>query len=121
VRVLRLAWLGIAAREYEPTVEFFRSVMGLRVEFEEPGTTELSLPDDDRVQVLAPGHAYFKFFQNEASGPVPLFEVDDLAGAHAELEAAGIRQVGEIDRDSMWEWLHFRAPDGNLYALGSRR
>ena len=55
VRVLRLCWLGIPAREYEPMVRLLRDVMGLAVEFEEPTTTELSLPSGDRVQVFAPG------------------------------------------------------------------
>jgi hypothetical protein len=41
--------------------------------------------------------------------------------ARRELEAAGVEIVGELGRDSNWEWLHFRAPDGNLYELASRR
>src|SRR2546430_15568021 len=98
-------------------VGFLRDVLGLRVEFEEPTTTELSLPSDDRVQVFAPNHPYFDF----AGGPVTLFEVDDLRGAQAELVAADIELVGELERDSSWEWLHFRAPDGNVYGLTSRR
>src|SRR2546429_4500342 len=97
-------------------VGFLRDVMGLRVEFEEPATTELSLPNDDRVQVFAPEHPYFQF----AGGYVALFEVDDLRGAQAELAAAGIELVGDIERDTNWEWLHFRAPDGNVYGLTSR-
>jgi catechol 2,3-dioxygenase-like lactoylglutathione lyase family enzyme len=106
----------VPAREYEPMVAFLRDVMGLRVEFEEPTTTELSLPNDDRVQVFGPDHPYFDF----AGGPVTLFEVEDLRGALAELGDAGIALVGEIERDSKWEWLHFRAPDGNVYGLTSR-
>jgi len=39
-------------------VGLLRDVMGLRVEFEEPTTTELSLPSGDRVQVFAPGDPY---------------------------------------------------------------
>ena len=98
-------------------VGFLRDVMGLRVEFEEPATTELSLPNADRVQVFGPDHPYFGF----AACPVALFEVEDLRGAHAQLVAAGIELVGDIDQDNNWEWLHFRAPDGNLYGLTSRR
>jgi hypothetical protein len=29
--------------------------------------------------------------------------------------------VGSIEADDVWEWLHFKAPDGNLYAVASRR
>jgi catechol 2,3-dioxygenase-like lactoylglutathione lyase family enzyme len=121
MRVLRLCWLGIPAREYEPMVHLLRDTMGLRVEFEEPTTTELSLPSGDRVQVFAPGDPYFDFFGTHASGPVALFEVDAIRAAHAELVAAGVEIIGAIEQDSNWEWLHFRAPDGNLYELASRR
>jgi hypothetical protein len=97
-------------------VGLFRDVMGLRVELEEPGTTELSLPDGDRVQVFGPEHRYFDFFDK----PVALFEVEDVRAARGDLLAAGIEIVGEVERNSKWEWLHFRAPDGNLYDLASR-
>jgi hypothetical protein len=94
-------------------VQLLRDVMGFAVEFAEPTTTELSLPSGDR--------AYFDFSRREASGPVALFEVDDIRAAHTELSGAGVETVGALERDSKWEWLHFRAPDGNLYALASRR
>jgi hypothetical protein len=51
---------------------------------------------------------------------VPLFEVDDLEAARAELVAAGIEVIGEIERDGSWQWLNFRGPDGKLYELASR-
>jgi hypothetical protein len=51
-------------------VRLLRDVMGLRVEFEQPTTTELSLPSGDRVQVFAPGDPYFDFSGKHASGPV---------------------------------------------------
>ena len=47
-------------------------------------------------------------------------EVDDVHAAHETLTTAGIEIVGTLQRDSTWEWLHFRAPDGNLYELASR-
>lgn len=48
---------------------------------------------------------------------MPLFEVDDLQAARAELVAAGIEVIGEIERDASWEWLTFCGPGGNLYEL----
>ena len=48
-----------------------RDIMGLRVEFERPTTTELSLSSGERVQVFAPGDPYFAFFSEQASGPSP--------------------------------------------------
>jgi catechol 2,3-dioxygenase-like lactoylglutathione lyase family enzyme len=120
MKVLRLCWLGIATREYDPTVRFFRDTMGLRVEFEEPTTTELSLSSGDRVQVFGPGDPIFQLFTEHARGAVALFEVEELDSARNELLAAGIEIVGPIGRDTHWEWLNFRAPDGNLYELASR-
>jgi len=77
VNAVALRWLGIPARDYQAMVGLLRDVMELRVELEEPGTTELSLPDGDRVQVFAPDHRYFGLFDR----PVAMFEVDAVRGA----------------------------------------
>ena len=94
--------------------------MGLRVSFDDATTIELATTDGDQVQLFAPGDPYFDFFTAHARGPVQLFEVDDVHAARSELEAAGIEIVGELGRDSRWEWIHVLAPDGNLYELASR-
>ena len=99
-------------------VGLLRDVMGLRVEFEEPATTELSLASGDRVQVFASGHPWFDL---SGGAPVALFEVDDVRAARDELVAAGVEIVGGLERDSAWEWINFRAPDGHLYELAERR
>jgi catechol 2,3-dioxygenase-like lactoylglutathione lyase family enzyme len=121
LEVRRLCWLGVRAERYDAMVSLLRDVLGLRVEFEEEATAELSLPNDDRVQVFAPGHPYFDFYAEHAAGPVALFEVDDVRRARDELVAAGVEVIGDVERDSEWEWLHFRAPDGNLYSVAHRR
>ena len=121
MRVLRLAWLGIPTPRYEAMVPLFRDVMGMRVQFAEETTVELSLPNDDRVQLFAPGHPYFGFFGSHAKGPVPLFEVEDVREARAELAARDIEVIGDIESDASWNWIHVRAPDGNLYELASQR
>ena len=120
MEVRRLCWLGVRAEAYEPMLAFLRDVLGLRVEFEEETTAELSLPRGDRVQVFGPGDRYFDFFGEQATGPVALFEVDDVRRARDEISSAGIELVGGIERDRQWEWVHVRAPDGNLYELASR-
>jgi catechol 2,3-dioxygenase-like lactoylglutathione lyase family enzyme len=117
VKALGLVWVGVPARSYDETVRLFRDVLGLRVELEEEGTTELSLPDGARVQVFAPGHRSHDLFDR----PVPLFEVDDVREARRSLEQAGIGDLGSIESDGAWEWFDFRSPDGNLFELGSRR
>jgi catechol 2,3-dioxygenase-like lactoylglutathione lyase family enzyme len=115
-----IRWLGVRADRYDEMVGFLRDVLGLDVGFAEEGTTELSLPDGNRVQVFAPGHRYHRLIGEQASGPVPLFEVDDLDEARQTLEAAGIELLGAVEQDAAWEWLNFRAPDGNVYELARR-
>lgn|SRR5712691_11005369 len=121
MKVWRLCWLGVPTERYAETVELFRDVLGLTVEFEEPTTTELALPNGDRVQIFAPGDPASSFFEAHARGPVALFEVDDVRAARRELEAAGIEVIGPVEHDDTWEWINFRGPDGNLYELASRR
>jgi catechol 2,3-dioxygenase-like lactoylglutathione lyase family enzyme len=120
VEVRNIRWLGIPTDRYDEMVAFFRDVLQLKTNFEEPTTIELETTEGDEVQVFAPGDRYYDFFKQHATGPVALFEVDDVHGARAELDAAGIEIVGTLGRDSTWEWIHFRAPDGNLYELASR-
>lgn len=120
MKVLGIRWVGVPAERYDEMVGFLSDLLGLQVAFQEDATAELSLANDDRVQVFGPAHRYYELFGAGGGGPVPLFEVDDLQAAHAELVAAGVEVIGEIERDASWEWLNFRGPDGNLYELGSR-
>jgi catechol 2,3-dioxygenase-like lactoylglutathione lyase family enzyme len=120
VKVLNVRWVGIRTDNYREMVGFLRDVLGLTTNFEEQTTVELATTEGDQIQVMAPGDPYYEFFGEHATGPVPLFEVDDVHAARRELEAAGVEIVGELGRDSNWEWIHFRAPDGNLYELASR-
>jgi catechol 2,3-dioxygenase-like lactoylglutathione lyase family enzyme len=48
------------------------------------------------------------------------FLVDDLDGAVAELDAAGVGTDG-ISENARWRYTHFRAPDGRLYELLEER
>jgi catechol 2,3-dioxygenase-like lactoylglutathione lyase family enzyme len=120
MQVRNIRWVGVPTRNYHAMVTFLQQVLALRLNFSEPTTTEFSASEGDEFQVMAPGDAYFDFFTEHAAGPVPLFEVDDVHAARRELEQAGIEVIGATSLDSRWEWVHFRAPDGNLYELASR-
>ena len=120
MKVLGIRWVGLRADSYDEMVRMLRDVLGLQIAFQDEATVEFSLANDDRIQVFGPGHRYFELFGVGGGGAVPLFEVDDLQAARAELVAAGVEVIGAIERDASWEWLNFRGPDGNLYELASR-
>ena len=69
------------------------------------GTTIELYPADD------PDHDFFP------AGPVVGFRVDDFAATRARMVAAGLRFVGEPQRDGGAVWNHFRGPDGNVYEI----
>jgi hypothetical protein len=50
---------------------------------------------------------------------VPEFLVDDVSEARAELSAAGVELLGPGGGTAKEGWLHFRAPDGNVYGVTS--
>jgi catechol 2,3-dioxygenase-like lactoylglutathione lyase family enzyme len=115
MRAHKLAWLGTRTDNPEATVEFFRSVLGLSVDHEEPGFVVLRLPDGAKVEVFGPGSDFNRHF---TTGPVAGFLVDDVQAATAELAAAGVEVVQAPVHDSRGNaWAHFRGPDGNLYEL----
>ncbi len=120
MEVRNVRWVGIYTHHYGEMVSLLRDTMGLAVNFEEKTTVEFKTSEGDEVQVLAPADPYYEFFKEHAAGPVPLFEVDNVHSARSELMDAGIEIIGPLGRDSNWEWIHFRAPDGNLYELASR-
>jgi hypothetical protein len=88
--------------------------------FAEKSTVELSLPNDDRVQVFGPGHRYYDYLVQYAKGRRAL---RDRRCWRRRDRVDGFRdQDSRLDEsDQEWTWLHFRDPDGNLYALASRR
>ena len=119
--MLSVRWIGVATRDYQEMFEFLHGVLGLDLVFAEETTAEFSTADGDTVQIMAPGHRFFGFFDEYAGGPVPLFEVDDVHAATEELRRRGIELVGPPGADEKWEWINVRAPDGNLYELAGRR
>jgi catechol 2,3-dioxygenase-like lactoylglutathione lyase family enzyme len=54
MRIIKLAWVGTRTGNAEPTVAFFRDVLGLRLELERPGFWMLKLPDGSKVESLDP-------------------------------------------------------------------
>jgi catechol 2,3-dioxygenase-like lactoylglutathione lyase family enzyme len=113
MRIIKLAWVGTRTNNAEPTVAFFHDVLGLRLELEQPGFWMLKLPDNSKVEVFGPESEINRHF---TTGPVAGFLVDDVQATTAELRSAGVEILYASDLDDSGNaWVHFRAPDGNIY------
>ena len=113
MHIHKLAWVGTRTSNDEATVAFFRDVLGLHPALAHEGFWMLKLPDGSKVEVFGPDSPTNPHF---TTGPVAGFLVDDVAAATAELRAAGTDILFESDLDESGNaWVHFRAPDGNIY------
>ena len=113
MQIIKLAWVGTRTGNPEPTVAFFRDVLGLRLELEHAGFWMLKLPDGGKVEVFGSDSPINRHF---TTGPVAGFLVDNAADAAAELRSAGVEILLESAVDESGNaWVHFRAPDGNIY------
>jgi catechol 2,3-dioxygenase-like lactoylglutathione lyase family enzyme len=114
MRVRGVVWAGVRTDRYDETLAFFRDVLGLPLVEVAPGFAWSKLEDSSQFEIFGPPDSEHEHF---TTGPVPEFLVDDLRAAAAELEAAGVELVGPIQGTAEQGWLHFRAPDGNVYGL----
>jgi catechol 2,3-dioxygenase-like lactoylglutathione lyase family enzyme len=87
MRIIKLAWVGTRTNNAQSTVAFFRDVLGLRLELEQPGFWMLKLPDGSKVEVFGPDSDVNRHF---TTGPVAGFLVDDIQDATTELRSAGV-------------------------------
>ena len=116
MKVLGLVWVGVRTAEFDRTLEFFRDVLGVPLTEVSEGFGWSQMPNTSKLEIFGPDdrdHTHF------TTGPVPEFLVDDLAAAADEFRAAGIELLGEVGGTAEEGWLHFRAPDGNVYGLTS--
>jgi catechol 2,3-dioxygenase-like lactoylglutathione lyase family enzyme len=119
VDIVKLAWIGTRTERPGPTVAFFRDLLGLRLDLELKGFWMLRLPDGSKVEVFGPDSAVNRHF---TTGVVAGFLVDDVFQATQELRAAGIEILLEPVMDQSGNaWVHFRAPDGNIYEFTQDR
>ena len=114
MKVRGVVWAGVRTERFAETVAFFRDLLGVPLTEAGPGFAWSRLPDSSQFEIFGaedPEHDHF------TTGPVPEFLVDDLAAARSELEAAGVEVLGTPKITPEGGWLHFRAPDGNVYGL----
>jgi predicted enzyme related to lactoylglutathione lyase len=116
VKVQGIVWVGTRTDAFQQTFEFFRDVVGVPLELLQPDFAWSRMANTSQLEIFGPTDAEHGHF---TTGPVPEFLVDDLPGALDELRAAGVEILGEpvLDDGQDNGWLHFRAPDGNVYGL----
>jgi catechol 2,3-dioxygenase-like lactoylglutathione lyase family enzyme len=114
MKVRGLIWVGTRTAAFDQSVAFFRDVLGIDLDVVNPDFAWGRMPNTSQLEVFGPGDRDHPEF---STGPVPEFLVDDLSGALDELRAAGVEILGEPVIREAEGWLHFRAPDGNVYGL----
>jgi catechol 2,3-dioxygenase-like lactoylglutathione lyase family enzyme len=112
VQIIKLAWVGTRTNNFQQTVGFFRDILGLRPDFDLPEFRVLKLPDGSKVEIFGSGSEMNRHF---TTGPVVGFLVDNVNAAASELRARGVEILHEVEDESGNAWVHFRAPDGNIY------
>jgi hypothetical protein len=107
VRVQRIGFVGTRTNEAEAMRLFLRDVLGLAdIETDRFGASFHESVSGDVFAVV----------EHEEPGRTIGLVVDDVEAATAELAAAGIETDG-IAENSRWRYVHFTAPDGQLYEL----
>jgi catechol 2,3-dioxygenase-like lactoylglutathione lyase family enzyme len=115
MEVHKLAWVRTRTSRDTETAAFFRDVLGLRTDPVAPGFWVLTLPDGSKVEVFGPQSSINPHF---TTGPVAGFLVDDVHAAADELRSVGTEILLESETHASGNaWVHFRAPDGNIYEL----
>lgn len=114
MNVKGIIWLGTRTSQFEPMLNLYQNMMGMKLTHREEGFAVLDLANGDRVEVFGENSPYNTMFTNPVAG----FLVDDIEAARAEMESQGIEFFGPIEWDGeSYAWTHFRAPDGFLYEL----
>jgi catechol 2,3-dioxygenase-like lactoylglutathione lyase family enzyme len=115
MRIIKLGWVGTRTEQADSTVAFFRDVLGLQLASQQADFWLLKLPDGSKVEVFGQDNPINRHF---TTGPVAGFLVDDVHSAAGELRSAGVEIVLDPEVDEHGNaWVHFRAPDGNIYEL----
>jgi predicted enzyme related to lactoylglutathione lyase len=114
VKVLGVVWVGTRTAAFEPTMDFFRDVLGIELQLVAPDFGWSRMPDTSQFEVFGPSDRHHPYF---TTGPVPEFLVEDFAAAIQELRDSGVELLGEPVVETDGGWVHFRAPDGNVYGL----
>lgn len=114
MKVIGVVWVGTRTVAFDETVSFFRDVLGVPLDVVARDFAWARMPNSSQLEVFGPADEDHPHF---ATGPVPEFLVEDLPAALEELRTSGVEILGEPHVEGSDGWLHFRAPDGNVYGL----
>ncbi|HEY9825062.1 MAG TPA: VOC family protein [Stenomitos sp.] len=115
IAIQGVGWVGTRTPYTQDTVAFFRDLLQLPVTHQGTHFTEFTLGSGERLAVVgmhAPDTSFMK-------GPMLEFRVNDAAQVRSQLEAAGVKFIGDIHRDAQsgFTWTEFWGPDGYAYGL----
>lgn len=114
MRVKGYSWAGVGTDDFEETLTFFTSVLGLRsIVVDERGVAILEVADGQLLEIFGPGTRG----KDLTSPPVIAFEVDDVAAAREELLSKNVEMIGDVGSWNGFEWFYFRAPGGRLFSI----
>lgn len=116
MKVHGIVWAGTRTDRFEETVAFFRDLLGVPLTVIGPGFAWSKMANSSHLEIFGPQDRDHEIFD---TGPVPEFLVDDVHTAAAELRAAGVELLDEVQGTAQEGWVHFRAPDGNVYGVCS--
>jgi catechol 2,3-dioxygenase-like lactoylglutathione lyase family enzyme len=120
MQLTKIGWLGTRTSAAEAMVDLFGRVLQIPFHHRDEGFWVFQLPDGSKIEVFGLGSNNEHF----TTGPVPGFLVDDVDAATAELRSAGVPIVSgptHWDGEDDAAWVHFRAPDGNVYEITQGR
>ncbi len=110
MQVNGIVFVGSRTTQRAPMAAFVRDVLQLTAAPDDSFDADVfSLPDGSLFAVTQPAGM-------DPDQRTIGFLVDDVAAAAAELQAAGVA-TDEISTSMTQRYLHFRAPDGQLYEL----
>ena len=113
MRIIKLAWGGHPNRQRRTHRRLLPRRPRPTARARPAGVLDAQAPRQQQGRGLQPRQSDQPHF---TTGPVAGFLVDDIHDATAELRSAGVEILFEsgVD-DSGNAWVHFRAPDGNIY------
>jgi predicted enzyme related to lactoylglutathione lyase len=116
-QVQGIGWVGTRTSYFNETVTFFKDVLHLPLTVQSSQFVEFKLINGERLGIFAQ-QAPDSFFMK---GPMIEFAVVDVDQARSQLEASGVKFIGDTHRnpESGLAWAEFWGPDGHAYGLTS--